>query len=138
MRKIFSISLFIILAFTAFAQNQISERDSANTKSYLNGDIEYFRYESSPSFVLPDNLLTPNKFDTTTGLIRLRTHLTLMYGSQMYGNETDIPGNILQPYYNYYMESKNISLFRRVLGIAQLGAVGYLAYKHIKKYGLFH
>lgn len=138
MRKVFSISLFIILGFTAFAQNSNSEKDPVITKSYLNGDIEYFRYESSPSFVLPENILTPNKIDTTATSIRLRTRMALMYGSHIYGNETDIPDNILQPYYNYYMESKNISLLRRVLGMAQLGAVGYLAYKHIKKYGLFH
>ena len=53
----------------------------------------------------------------------------------------DKPVNVsdmLHPYLNFYLESKNISLFRRVLGIAQLGAVGYMAYKHIKKYGLFH
>jgi hypothetical protein len=88
--------------------------------------------------VLLENILTPDKFDTTAGSIRLRTRMALMYSENAYGNEPSIPDNILQPYYNYYMESKNISLFRRVLGIAQLGAVGYLAYKHIKKYGLFH
>ena len=134
----FSISLFIMFAFTTFAQNKNSEKDSVITKSYLNGDIEYFRYEHSPSFVLPENLITTDKFDTTSGSIRLRTRLAIMYGSQLYGNENDIPDNILQPYYNFYIESKSISLFRRILGMAQLGAVGYMAYKHIKKYGLFH
>ena len=138
MRKIFSILLFIIFVFTAFAQNKNSEKDSVTTKSYLNGNIEYFRHDISPTFVLPENLLTFDKFDTTASTIRLRTRLALMYGSHTYENENDISGNILQPYYNYYIESKNISLFRRVLGIAQLGATGYLAYKHIKKYGLFH
>jgi hypothetical protein len=138
MSKIFFISLFIISAFTALAQNKDSEKDSVTTKSYLNGEIEYLRYKSAPSFVLLENILTPDKFDTTAGSIRLRTRMALMYSENAYGNEPSIPDNILQPYYNYYMESKNISLFRRVLGIAQLGAVGYLAYKHIKKYGLFH
>lgn len=138
MSKILFISLFIILAFTALAQNKNSEKDSVITKTYLNGGVEYFRYELVPSFVLPENILTPDKLDTTASSIRLRTRMALMYGARQYGNETDIPDNILQPYYNYYIESKNISLFRRVLGIAQLGAVGYLAYKHIKKYGLFH
>ncbi len=138
MRKVFSISLFIVFAFATFAQNKNIEKDSVITKSYLNGDIEYFRYEHSPYFVLPGNLITTDKFDTTFGSVRLRTRLAIMYGSHLYGNEDDIPDNILQPYYNFYIESKSISLFRRILGMAQLGAVGYMAYKHIKKYGLFH
>ena len=138
MKKIFTISLFIISALTAFAQNKNIQRDYVITRSYLNGDIEYFRFEPTPSFELPENLMLPNKFDTTAGLIRLKTRMALMYSNHSFGNETELPDNILQPYYNYYMKSKNISLLRRVLGIAQLGAVGYMAYKHIKKYGLFH
>ena len=138
MRKIFFISLFIILGFTAFAQDKSSGRDSVITKSYLNGDIEYFQLESTPSFELPENLMLPTKFDTMSGLIRLKTRMALLYGNPTFGNKIELPDNMLQPYYNYYMESKNISLFRRVLAMAQLGAVGYMAYKHIKKYGLFH
>lgn len=125
-------------AINIFAQNKNNEKDSVATKSYLDGDIEYLKFEPSPSFVLPENLMLPNKFDAPANLVRMKTRLLLIYGTHLFENDTDVPDNILQPYYNYYLESKSISLLRRVLGIAQLGAVGYLAYKHIKKYGLFH
>ena len=138
MKKIFYILLFILTAINAFAQNKNIEKDSLATKSYLNGDIEYLKFKSSPSFVLPESFTLPNKFDTTASLIRLKTRLSLIYGTLSSENDADVPDNILQPYYSYYLESKKISLLRKVLGLAQLGAVGYLAYKHIKKYGLFH
>jgi hypothetical protein len=35
------------------------------------------------------------------------------------------------------MEKEKMSPFQRALGAIQVGAVGYMAYKHIKKYGLF-
>ena len=35
------------------------------------------------------------------------------------------------------MEKEKLSPFQTVLGAVQLGAVGYMAYRHIKKYGLF-
>lgn len=125
-------------AINVFAQDKNNEKDSVATKSYLNSNIEYLKFEPSPSFVLPESLMLHDKFGTTANLIRMKTRLSLIYGTHLFENNSDVPDNILQPYYNYYLESKNISLLRKVLGIAQLGAVGYLAYKHIKKYGLFH
>ncbi len=35
------------------------------------------------------------------------------------------------------MQKEKLSSFQTALGAVQLGAVGYLAYRHIKKYGLF-
>ena len=35
------------------------------------------------------------------------------------------------------MEKEKLSPFQTALGAIQVGAVGYMAYKHIKKYGLF-
>ena len=92
---------------------------------------------SWPDIVRPENFLISTKFDTTqNGSIWLRTRLAVTNSIQQ--NSFESPSYLLQPYYNFYMESKGISLFRRVLGMAQLGAVGYIAYKHLKKYGLFH
>ena len=35
------------------------------------------------------------------------------------------------------MEKERLSPFQTALGAIQVGAVGYMAYRHIKKYGLF-
>ncbi len=35
------------------------------------------------------------------------------------------------------MEKEKMSPFQMALGTIQIGAVGYMAYRHIKKYGLF-
>lgn len=39
------------------------------------------------------------------------------------------------PLYQKYLEDSKFNPFRYALGMMQVGAVGYLAYKHIKKYG---
>jgi hypothetical protein len=64
----------------------------------------------------------------------LRTSLAI-------GN-TNNPGSnnkvhYLSPLYAQYIEDSKFNPVRYILGMAQVGAVGYLAYKHIKKYGFF-
>jgi hypothetical protein len=39
------------------------------------------------------------------------------------------------PLYQKYLEDSKFNPFRYALGMVQAGAVGYLAYTHIKKYG---
>lgn len=43
--------------------------------------------------------------------------------------------NMTRPLYIKMHEDAKFNPVRYVLGLAQTGAVGYLAYKHIKKYG---
>ncbi len=43
--------------------------------------------------------------------------------------------NMTRPLYQKYLEDSKFNPFRYALGMMQVGAVGYLAYKHIKKYG---
>jgi hypothetical protein len=41
------------------------------------------------------------------------------------------------PLYQKYLEDSKFNPFRYALGMVQAGAVGYLAYKHVKKYGFW-
>ncbi len=43
--------------------------------------------------------------------------------------------SVLNPLHQMYIDKQSMSFFRQVLCTIQLGAVGYLAYKHLKKYG---
>ncbi len=49
----------------------------------------------------------------------------------------ETPENMLEPLHRQYLENSKFNPVRYVLGMAQTAAVGYLAYRHIKKYGLF-
>jgi hypothetical protein len=51
-------------------------------------------------------------------------------------NNTELNTDLLYPSLNLNVKYK-ISFLYTLLGAAQLGAVGYMAYKHVKKYGLF-
>jgi hypothetical protein len=45
------------------------------------------------------------------------------------------PGNISQFLYDDYIQESKFNPVKYVLGLAEAGAAGYLAYRHIKKYG---
>jgi len=47
------------------------------------------------------------------------------------------PGSMLEPLRRQFLENLKLNPVRYILGMAQTAAVGYLAYRHIKKYGLF-
>ncbi|MBZ0198256.1 MAG: hypothetical protein K8H86_00195 [Ignavibacteriaceae bacterium] len=52
-------------------------------------------------------------------------------------NTAALPQNILAPLYNSYIENNKFNMVRTILGMTQTAAAGYLAYRHIKKYGFF-
>ena len=47
------------------------------------------------------------------------------------------PGDWIEPLHQQFLNDSKFNPVRYVLGMAQTAAVGYLAYQHIKKYGLF-
>jgi hypothetical protein len=45
--------------------------------------------------------------------------------------------DLMSPLRLQWASQKNLSYFQMVLGAVETGAVGYMAYRHVKKYGLF-
>lgn len=62
----------------------------------------------------------------------LRTSLVI---SNTNNPNTEFKPNFLSPLAQKYKQDSKFNPIKYVLGAAQVGAVGYLAYKHIKKYG---
>jgi hypothetical protein len=62
----------------------------------------------------------------------LRTALLI---SKSEKNNQEFSPHFLSPLERKYHEDSKFNPIKYVLGAAQVGAVGYLAYKHIKKYG---
>jgi hypothetical protein len=45
--------------------------------------------------------------------------------------------DLMSPLRLQWAKERNLNYFQMVLGAVETGAVGYMAYRHVKKYGLF-
>ena len=97
----------------------------------LNYKFDDLIHYNNPDF-FPSNL--PPYDNPST--IWLRTELALS-SSQPFEEKTGIDKHFTSILYQQYLEDSKFDPVRYVLGMAQLGAVGYLAYKHIKKYSFW-
>jgi hypothetical protein len=69
--------------------------------------------------------------------LQLRTELALSYPTAFSTSSSDEMNHFMLPLYNRYLENSKLDPVRYVLGLAQAAAVGYMAYRHIKKYGFW-
>ncbi len=80
---------------------------------------------------IPDDIL----FDDNQSTIWLRTELLIMNNSQ--SDLGNINTHFTSPLYQQYLKNSEFDMVRYVLGAVQAGAVGYMAYRYIKKYGFW-
>jgi hypothetical protein len=113
--------------------NRIYNSDSLNLKINSNPlteiQLKFDEFELHREF---KNIKTKIQIDGDPETVWLRTSLAI--------SNTDASGSkdlpyFLSPLYAQYIEDSKFNPIRYVLGMAQLSAVGYLAYRHIKKYG---
>ena len=71
--------------------------------------------------------------DTNTIWMWTKLSITRSGGVDFHPGES--PGSMLAPLHEQFIENSKLNPVRYVLGMAQAAAVGYLAYRHIKKYG---
>jgi len=81
---------------------------------------------------IPDEVL----FDDNPSTIWLRTQLLISNNAAQSGSG-EINTHFTLPLYQQYLRDSEFDMFRYVLGVAQASAVGYMAYRHIKKYGFW-
>jgi hypothetical protein len=81
---------------------------------------------------LPEDVL----FDDNPSTVWLRTQLIISNNAAQFGYD-EINTHFTSPLYQQYLKDSEFDMFRYVLGIAQASAVGYMAYRHIKKYGFW-
>lgn len=126
---------FCFFCSVLFAQNK-TELDtlSAFNVSIPNEVLEYQFQE--PSFLNEISRLSLSKMfinDSSTVWMRTRMMIGGINNQEELFNNSS--SNMLSPLYNNYLESQKLATLKAILGSVQLGAVAYLAYKHIKKYG---
>lgn len=133
----------LIIALMIFSGAVFAQQDDVTNS--VKADSVY-RYQGI-NLILNFNseLFTPYSFslynsnklvEGDSSTIWLRTELALS-SSQYFGQAKQTNDHLLLPFYKQYLENSKFDPVRYALAIAQTAAVGYMAYRHIKKYGFF-
>lgn len=140
MKTIFKIFLFVLIIFSsAYSQsektNKIPDNDTIKIGFYSNPltnvQIKFDEFELHREF---KNMKMKFPIDGDPQTVWLRTALLI---SNSENSNQNFSPHFLSPLEKKYFEDSKFNPIKYVLGAAQVGAVGYLAYKHIKKYGFF-
>jgi hypothetical protein len=91
-------------------------------------------YNEDLDFILQG--FNTNKFYPDSENVRLYTSFMLSTASRENFFHIKAGTHLLSNYHDFYVENSRVNTFHQILGMAQLSAAGYLAYRHIKKYGL--
>ena len=134
------LSLLLLCTFISYSQ-QIdniklpSKNDSLKIgiipNSLIQMQIKFDEFELQREF---KEMKTSISIDGDPNTVWLRTSLAISNTNSTYQN--------FSPYFlssleKQYLEDSKFNPIRYALGMIQAGAVGYLAYKHIQKYGFF-
>ncbi len=143
MTKLLSIiTIFILLPGHIFAQSEDiivpSVADTVYRYQGINPIMNY--YYDDYDLYLPFDFSIAESEQLPEGNIsnlQLRTELALSYPTAFNTGSADELNHLMLPFYNQYLENSKIDPIRYILGMAQAAAVGYMAYRHIKKYGFW-
>jgi hypothetical protein len=133
-KKILSITLFLF-APLLLAQENSSREFRGNFNLEVPPEILEYQFNSINSSAEMYKLFLLNSFTEDTSSVWLKTRMMI---NAYYGEpnvSADSPSKMLNPLYNNFLESQKLAALKSILGAVQVGAAGYLAYKHLKKYG---
>ena len=97
--------------------------------SLIQMQIKFDEFELQREF---KEMKTSISIDGDPNTVWLRTSLAISNTNSTYQNFLPY---FLSPLEKQYLEDSKFNPIRYALGMIQAGAVGYLAYKHIQKYG---
>lgn len=130
------LSIFFLLTSLVYGQQEDSLYiDSSRTLQYQNNFYEIqsrlAEFDLHREF---NNFKLNIPIDGDTKTLWLRTKLAI---KETETSENNFSPHFLSPLEKQLKENSKLNPLTFVLGAVQAGAAGYLAYKHIKKYGLF-
>ena len=139
---IFKILLCLIFSalsiYSQEAENKLIElSDSSFRFQGIVLPIEY-QYDMSEFYIAPLFSQIPDEilFEDNSSTVWLRTEL-LLSNRNMLTENGEINTHFTSPLYQQYLKDSEFDMVRYVLGAVQAGAVAYMAYRHIKKYGFW-
>lgn len=128
--RIVLIPLFLTMSLSAQEQSPIQPKDSS---------LKLLRTAAIPPSLEQPIVILPLSFALSTpgeGTVQPLYYIFGESPEQFSWNRSE-KTDIASPWKIYLEEQKKNSTWRSVLGSVQLGGVAYIAYRHIKKYGLF-
>jgi hypothetical protein len=141
-KKYFSFLIFVLVlsaAYDCFSQREeeLFSRDSVYRFQGIIPPVE-FQYNLNEIFSKPISNQIPEDvlFNDNPSTVWLRTQLIISNNKDQLGID-EINTHFTSPLYQQYLRDSEFDMFRYVLGVAQASAVGYMAYRHIKKYGFW-
>ena len=125
--RIFKFIAYCIFTCSIYGQNDTSDARLNYTTGFKS------RIETSNRLT---NIEMVNALLSDTSSIWMRTRMQL---SGLLTERDPIKNNfqtsILNPLRQQFSESQNMKEFKYFLGMVEVGAFGYLAYEHLRKYG---
>ena len=132
MKNLFIAIIFLLISFSVYAQEKDSVK-AAVPRFNLQGEMSLPDIETGLVNPLDFNEEVPG--DVNSNSIWLWTNYSLSKSSSF----QYLPGapepHMLANFHDMYVENNKFSMVKTVLGMAQIGAVGYLAVKSIQKHG---
>lgn len=132
--------VFWIFLLPSISFSQEKNIDTIRTNTIPSDALEhiYFRLDEFDFYreIFKSTTHIPLNIDPNT--LQLRTEMIIKQSAKNNFNAEDDNFYFLSPLYNKYLEDSKFNPVRYVLGLAQLSAAGYLAYRHIKKYGFIY
>lgn len=140
-KKYFSFLILVLVisaAYDCFSQweEELFSRDSVYRFQGIIPPVE-FQYNLDEIFSKPISNQIPEDvlFDDNPSTVWLRTQLLI--SNSALNESGEINTHFTSPLYQQYLRDSEFDMVRYVLGAVQAGAVGYMAYRHIKKYGFW-
>ena len=131
-------SLIMLLAFTVsiLSQSKVDTLTKTETPLSFSSYFNPYNNLSETYFFNELNNLRINSYsidDSSSIWMRTRMQLTGMFDHD--NTDRSMQSDILNALSKQYSASQSLKTLRSILGAVQVGAVGYLAYQHLKKYG---
>lgn len=137
---IVSFILLIVFSGSLFPQNnnqyvESMVKDSLKLKrgfasffdSYIEDQMKFDEFARHSIFN------NPMIYDSSSALLAAKLYISNSAENDPIKN--NFTASVLNPLKQQFAESQNLKELKAILGAVQLGAVGFLAYKHIKEYG---
>ncbi len=127
--------LLLLVSHVSYAQSSL--KDSSAYKEKPMSLYNFFNTNTNlPDYIFNKELaeLKLNASfinDSTSIMIRTRMQLGSFFNNSLEAQ----PNNYLSSYYQNYLAEDKYKIVKQILGAVQMGAVGYLAYLHLTKYG---